>query len=229
MHPDIVPRAKIAIVGDDLAFFSTARSVRNVTDSMRLALQSEQDSDPRLGGPDGFTFAAWVRRANYGSLTDTIFELGSYAEGGGGVDLISLTFGDGHLATAGRRLSSGAGPGLRYTVQNGANPQQASALEASHSFPPWVWVHVIVVHEADGLVSLYVDNQLVASGAVTLPTKVFRSSHLFGGALTSLVPGSTSGASTLFRGVLRDVFVTADAIDEHHRNHLQTHTGPSEG
>ena len=226
VHPDILPKAKIKLLDRDYAFDSSAASLLNVTDAMSEALEDEQDRDPRLGGPDGFTFSGWVRRANYGSLTDTIFQLGSYTVSDDGQqavtasDTITLSFGDGAPAHAGRRLSSG--PAMRYTVQNGGDPSSASGLDISRDFPPWVWVHISVVHEEDGTAKVYYDNDLVASGAVTLPAKVFRSSHVFGGTIDA-------SRSTLFRGVLHDVFITAAAIDEHHRNHVQTHTGPEEG
>ena len=233
VHPDVLPRAKIKMVDGDLSFASTVASTLNVTDAMVAALREEQDSDPRLGGRDGFTFSAWVRRANYGSLTDTLFQLGSYTDDGSSSaagfvasDTITLSFGGGTAATAGRRLSSASpAPGLKYVVQNGNSAGAASVLEVSVAFPPWVWVNVIVVHAEDGTASIYFDNTLVASGAVTLPTHTVRSSHVFGGSIRSLV--RTDATSTLFRGIMRDVFVTAAATDTHHRNHIQTHTGPS--
>lgn len=236
VHPDVLPRAKIKIgVGRDVSFRSAPSSVLNVTDAMVRALQDEQDKDPRLGGADGFTFAAWVRRANYGSLTDTLFELGSYTTDEGtsssaGATLtptntITLTFGDGSPANAGRRLSQqSTAVSMRYVVQNGDDPQQASALDVTMPFPPWVWTHVTLVHAVNGVASIYFDNDLAGSGTVTLPVKTLRSSHVFGGAIARRVGGQE--LPTLFRGMLRDVFVTAAAIDEHHRNHLQTHTGP---
>ena len=202
-HPISVARPKplqIRLVGEDLAFYGLPASVRNVTPS--------ESNDPRLGGSDGLTFAAWVRRANYGSQSDTLLQLGTVDSAGGAVDVISLTFGAG-------------GSGLRYFVQNGANPEDASVLDVAVSFPSWVWVNVIVVHDPSGIATIYWDNQPVASGAVDLPVRTVRTSHFFGSAING-------SAATLFRGVLRDVFVTAAAIDDHHRGHLQTHSGPAE-
>ena len=59
-----------------------------------------------------------------------------------------------------------------------------------------------------------------ASGQVSLPVRTVRTSHTFGGAINR-------SATTLFRGVMRDVFVTAASVDPHHRGHLQTHSGPT--
>ena len=174
---------------------------------LNVTPSDENDDDPRLGGSAGLTFAAWVRRANYGSQWDAVFELGS-EDGAGGppADVISLAFG-------------GGGAGMRYLVQNGGSPAQASVLEVAAIFPPWVWVNVIVVHDPDGTATIYWDNAPVATGPVVLPARTVRRSHVFGGAIRR-------GAESLFRGVLRDVFVTAAAIDDHHRGHLQTHSGP---
>ena len=89
----------------------------------------------------------------------------------------------------------------------------------SDAFPPWVWVSLIIIHEASGTAKIYWDNLLKAQGAVALPAKVYRSTHMFGGSI-DMRPAA------LFRGVLRDVYVTGAAIDDHHRGHLLTHTGP---
>ncbi len=41
-----------------------------------LCLADPSEPSTVLGGPRGFTVAAWVRRANYGPLRDTMFEFG---------------------------------------------------------------------------------------------------------------------------------------------------------
>ena len=122
VHPEMVPLAKIRLTDDEepmpLAFHSSAVSARNVTAS------DDVTHDPRLGGAAGFTFAAWVRRANYGSLEDTLFELGTPSDNGGAsssINSIALTFGDGGPSVDGRR---------QLAAEDGEGATEASANES---------------------------------------------------------------------------------------------------
>ena len=70
----------------------------------------EVDSD-RFGGPSGFTFAAWVRRAGYGPGSDVLFDFGTTIDGGPTGDRISLTFG-----APGSSSASGASASLPFAL-----------------------------------------------------------------------------------------------------------------
>lgn len=184
-----------------------------------LTSEAEAATASLLGGVQGFSFTGWVRRANYGSLTDTLFHLGTPSKNGATYNSVRLSFGGHHQAMAGRQLTSRSNsdePGMQYLVQNGEDGA-AHTLDVDETFPPWVWVHVVVVHASDGIVTIYWDGELKASGPVQLPVKVKRT-HVFGG-MIDLRPES------LFRGIMRDVILTASAIEEHDRNHLYTRTG----
>ena len=187
IHPDgIVPFARIKMLDADVQFHGSASTL-----VLAAPFHPDEADSDRFGGPTGFTFAAWVRRAGYGPGTDVLFEFGSPGVDDGPIaDSISLTFGRPGSSTK----------GMRYAVSNGQG-SAASALEVSKAFPPWVWVHLAVVHSPDGTASIHWDNVEEASGAVTLPTHAKRKVHGIGAS-------ARQEASSFFRGVLRDVYVT---------------------
>jgi len=100
------------------------------------------------GGNAEFSVEAWINEVLYQNGGNCIVGLGS---GGGGEQFV---------------LDSGAGGDLRFFVRNAAGNTSGatSAFAAADSH----WHHVVgVCDEAGGTVKLYMDGQLLATGAIT--------------------------------------------------------------
>ena len=205
IHPDgIVPFARIKILDSDVQFRGTESTAMAVTPH-----HPEEANSDRFGGPSGFTFAAWVRRAGYGPGTDVLFEFGTADPDGISTgDRISLALG----------AKGNTAVGMRYSISNGFGESE-SALDVGKAFPPWAWVHVAVVHSPGGAASIFWDNVQEATGTVDLPAHTARALHVLGGSVRK-------EPESFFRGVARDIYVTNYAIDPHHLNYMQSHSGP---
>ena len=218
IHPDgIVPFARVKLLNTDLAFGGDAKSLIRVTPN-----HPEEVDSAKLGGGRGFTFAAWVRRARYSSQPDALFEFASTdptSDDGAISDSISLTFGD---ATGEASMC--------YAIRNGRGGAVSKLSVRGKPFPPWAWVHVAVVHSANGSAEIRWNNQLEASGVVEHATHLEREQHVIGGRVLAQrqnVSAEPDDASSFFRGVMRDVYVANYGVDDHHINFLQSHSGPA--
>ena len=155
-----------------------------------------------LGGHEGLTISAWVKRIKEDVAWDRLIDFGNGAEMENvvisfqGQTMYEVRNGDGvqHLAV-------GAGLDPAGTPSPGA--------AASHSrlspFPPGRWMHVALVHDPDGIASIYWNGALKARGPVWLPPSVHREKYYIGKSHWTHDP--------YFKGEISDVHVFNYALN----------------
>jgi len=147
-----------------------------------------------VGGDEGLTVAAWVKRSKDDVAWDRLIDFGNGAEKENVVisfqeqTMYEVRNGDGVLQLA---VGTFTGPGASTQM----------------SFPSDRWMHIALVHDKDGIASIYWNGALKARGPVWLPPPVHREKYYVGRSHWTHDP--------YFKGEISDVHVFNYALNHH--------------
>ena len=156
-----------------------------------------------LGGSDGLSLAAWVRRAGHGS---------GAIGGGPGQALFHCSNGDADVV----RLSFDD----TFTFATGSESQDELSVGDAANFPAWVWTHVVVSQDRHGTTTLYLNGTNVASGQVTIANPVARADCFLGRG------AGWAAAAPPFRGEVRGFYAVNRPLEERAIQLLSQHLHP---
>jgi len=125
-----------------------------------------------VGGVEGLTIAAWVKRSRSNSSNDRLIDFGNGAE----KENIVINFGTNHMNYETYQTATDAKSHLSVTDSGSSS----STSPSTSSFPDGAWTHVAVVHASNGMASIFWNGSLRARGKVDLPQPVARSKYYVG-------------------------------------------------
>jgi len=147
-----------------------------------------------VGGDEGLTVAAWVKRSKDDVAWDRLIDFGNGAE----KENVVISFQEQTM----------------YEVRNGDGVQQLAVgtftgpgASTQMSFPSDRWMHIALVHDKDGIASIYWNGALKARGPVWLPPPVHREKYYVGRSHWTHDP--------YFKGEISDVHVFNYALNHH--------------
>jgi len=157
-----------------------------------------------VGGEDGLTVAAWVKRSKDDVAWDRLIDFGNGAE----KENVVISFQEQTMyevrnGNGVQQLAVGSGT----TSASPSSCGRASDGRHSSCFPPDRWMHVALVHDKDGIASIYWNGSLKARGPVWLPKPVHREKYYVGRSHWTHDP--------YFKGEISDVHVFNYAFSKH--------------
>ena len=132
-----------------------------------------------IGGDAGLTVMARVRRSASGAAWDRLIDFGNGME----QENIVINFQNEMMyevrGADGKNQSLAVGAPASFD-ETGHTPVSSSSTSRSGAFPENEWIHVSLVHAADGTASIFWDGACKASGKVWLPQRVHREKYYVG-------------------------------------------------